>query len=92
MSTHSSVKKYECTNCAQTVTRMKHMLTPKSYEHEANPQTNVKFVEKSDVNVRKHTEEMHKKFRKSCTICEEALTISSMNKLRIYPISARIVK
>ena len=37
VSTHSSVKNYKCTDCAQTVTRMKHMLTPKSYEHEANP-------------------------------------------------------
>ena len=79
VSTHSSVKKYECTVCAQTFTRMEHMLNPKSYEHEANPQTNVKFVEKSVDNVRKHTEEMHEEFRKSCTICEEALTISSMN-------------
>ena len=79
MSTHSSVKKYECTVCAQTFTRMEHMLNPKSYEHEANPQTNVKFVEKSVANDRKHTEEMHEEFRKSCTICEEAFTISSMN-------------
>ena len=79
VSTHSSVKKYECTVCAQTFTRMEHMLNPKSYEHEANPQTNVKFVEKSVDNVRKHTEEMHEEFKKSCTICKETFTISSMN-------------
>ena len=39
----------------------------------------MKFVGKGVDNVRKHTDEMHNKFRKSCTTCEEALTISSMN-------------
>ena len=76
---HSSVNKDEC--CAQTVTRMQHMLTPKIYEHVANPQTNVKFVGKSVDNVRKYTDKMHNKFRKSCTICEEALTISMNNHI-----------
>ena len=86
VSTHRSVNKYECTDCAQIVTRMKNMLTPKSYKHEAIPQTNVMFVGKSVANVRKHTDEMHNKFRKSCTICEEALTISSMDnhKRRVH--------
>ena len=65
---------------------LEHMLNPKSYEHEANPQTNVKFVEKSVANDKKHTEEMHEEFRKSCTICEETFTISSINnhKWRVH--------
>jgi hypothetical protein len=59
---------------------MKHILIPKSYKHETIPQTNVRFVEKSVDIVEKHIEKIHEGIGKSCTICEEALTISKMKR------------